>query len=260
MQMLDDALLFNGTNILSVAGSRVVGIDTLRYPKRNVTSSGLANADRSVTTSAFYEGKPVNIKLVIARNTRDDLDASVGELRRILEPINAVLQIPIEGVPRKYNECTVSNIAMRDTAGGYVSVDIEFFSADPFSYATSSTVLLSALNQTSGNRSYPVVFGGTAKQVPVITYTVDSLTTAENRTVSFINPVSGATISIQRTWAALEVLVINCFTRVVTVDGVNADFTGNFQEWAVGGGFVNYTDDFTARQVDIEISYTKRYL
>lgn len=260
MQVLDDVLLFNGVNLLSVTGSRFVGSDTFRYPKRNVTNYDLANADSSTTTSAFYTGKPVNIRLVIARNSRDDLDTSISELRRLLEPINAVLQIPIQGTPRKYNECTVSNIAFKDVSGGYISVDIEFLSADPFYYDTTTTTMLSVANLTSGNKSYPVTVYGTAKQLPVITYTLDSFTTGSNRTVTFTNPTTGATMSIQRTWVAAEVLTIDCFNRTVQVDGTGVDFSGNFLEWSIGAGFVNYTDDFTARQVDISIVYYKRYL
>ena len=260
MQMLNDVLLFNGVNLLSVAGSSFVGTDTFRYPKRNVTNSPLANADNSVTTSAFYQGKPVNIRLMIARNSRDDLDASISELRRLLEPINAVLQIPIQGTPRKYNECTVSNIACKDVAGGYISVDIEFLSADPTYYDITTTTLLSVANLTSGNKSYPVTVYGTAKQLPVITYTLDSFTTGSNRTVTFTNPATGASLSIQRTWIAAEVLTIDCFNRTVQVDGTDVDFSGNFLEWGIGTGFVNYTDDFAARQVDISIVYYKRYL
>lgn len=260
MQMLNDVLLFNGVNILSVPGSMVTGIDTLRYPKRNVTNNRLANVDNSVTTSAFYDGKPVNIRLVITRSTRDDLDAAVSELRRILEPINAVLQIPIQGTPRKYNKCTVSNIAFKDVGGGYAAVDIEFLSSDPFYYDTTPSTMLSVANLTSGNKSYPVVVYGTARQLPVITFTINSLTTGSNRTVAFTNPISGATISIQRTWAALEVLIIDCLNRTVQISGVDVDFTGNFLEWDIGNGFLNYTDNFTARSVNISSIYYRRYL
>lgn len=260
MQMLNDVLLFNGVNLLSVPGSSFVGSDTFRYPKRDVTNSVLANADSSVTTSAFYQGRPVNIRLIITRSGRDDLDASISELRHILEPINAVLQIPIQGSPRKYNKCTVSNIAFKDIAGGYISVDIEFLSSDPFYYDINPSTMLSVANLTSGNKSYPITVYGTAKQVPVITYTVNSFTTGSNRTVTFTNPATSTTITIQRTWTAAEILIIDCLNRTVQISGVDVDFSGNFPEWSVGDGALNYTDDFTARSVNISSIYYRRYL
>lgn len=259
-QRLNDPIFYGGINLLTVPGITITGIDTFRYPKRKVTTYSLANTNRSVTTSAFYDSRPINIRAIIARNTRTALDGSISRLRQILEPINQVLQLPFEGVPRQFVKTTVENIVLKDIAGGYIAVDIEIVSNDPYVYALTSTQLLSVANLTSGNKSYPIVVDGTADQAPVITYTVDSFTNGSNRTVTFINPLTDTSISVQRTWTAAEVLTIDCLNRTVRIAGVDTDFTGNFPEWASGNSFINYTDDFTARQVDIIVMYTKRYL
>lgn len=259
-QMLDDEVKFGAYNLLSVPGLRITGIDTHREANNEITSFDLAFADKSVTTSSFQHNKPLNVRAVIARRNRDELDASIGLLKKILRPKNQTLRVPVEGSPRDFYEVTKQNIAFEDTNGGYTAVDIEFRCDDPYSHDITSTTLLNVSNLTSGNKSYPVTIEGTAPQLPLITYTLDSFTIGSNRTVTFTEPESGMFISVQRTWVAAEVLTINCLTQEVQVDGEDVEFTGNFPEWEAGDGFINYTDDFTARQVDILVTYLKRYL
>lgn len=255
-----EPIYFGGVNILSVPGWMTTGLDTFRYPKRDVSDFPLAHSNKSVTTSAFYKGKPVNVRGVIRLSGREALDDALSTLRKILEPINQTLQLPISGNQRRYLRTTVNNIAISNVNGGYAEVDIEFTTSDPYNYGIITTEVLNVINLTSGNKSYPVTFEGTANQAPVITYTLDSFTNGSNRTVTFSDP-QGNSISVQRTWVANEVLVIDCANRTVQVDGTDVDFTGNFPEWLPGlPDFINYTDDFTARQVDINVTYTKRYL
>lgn len=259
-QMMDDEVKFGAYNLLSVPGLRITGVDTHREASNDIKSFDLAYTDRSVTTSSFQHSRPLNIRAVITRRNRDELDASIGILKKILRPKKQVLRLPVEGAPRDFYDVTKQNIGFEDTAGGYTALDIEFKCDDPYSHAITATTLLNVANLTSGNKSYPITLDGTAPQLPLITYTVDSFTVGSNRTVTFIEPISGMQIAVQRTWTAADVLVINCLTQEVQVNGVDVEFTGNFPEWSPGGGFVNYTDDFTARQVDILVTYLKRYL
>lgn len=259
-QMMNDPVTFGGNNLLNIPGLRLTGMDTFRFPSRDVKNYPLAYTSRSKTTSAFHYERSVNVRGVFSLHSRDDLDTSIGLLRMILDPINQTLRLPISGELRDFYEVTVKNIAIEDVAGGHARIDIEFGCADPHSHAITDTTLLSVSNLTSGNKSYPVTLDGTAKQLPVITYHIDSLTTGSNRTVTFLEPLSGMSLAVQRTWTANETLIIDCAEQSVTVDGEEVDFNGNFPEWSVGPEFINYTDDFTARQVDITVVYKKRYL
>jgi len=256
---LTDSILFDGVNLLSVAGWRTTGTDTYRYPKRDVKVLNLASSNDTATTSAFYAGRSINVRGVIARSSRELLDASITELKRILEKYNKTLELPISGERRQFYKTTVTNIMITDVGGGFAKIDIELATTEPFNYEITSTTLLNVANLTSGNKSYPVTVDGSADQAPLITYTVDSFTTGTNRTVTFNNPITGLSLSIERTWTAAEVMIIDCKNKTITINGVAIDATGNFPVWAKGAGFINYIDNFTARQVDILVTYIKRY-
>lgn len=259
--MTQEPVYFGGVSLNIINGWMTTGVDTFRYPNRDVKNYPLAYTNKSVTTSGFYKGRPINVRGVLMLTSRNELDTAIGELRALLEPINQTLQVPISGIQRKFNLVTVANIGFTNVAGGYIAVDIEFTTTDPFTYALQSTEVLNVLNLTSGNKSYPVTFEGTARQVPIFTYQIDSLTNGTNKTVTLINPISPSKqIAVQKTWVAGEVLIVDCLNQTVQISGIDTEFTGNFPDWARGSGFINYTDDFTARQVDINVTYTKRYL
>lgn len=254
-----EPVYFNGTSLQSIEGLTITGVDTFRYPNRDVQNSSLAFVDSSITTSAYFNSKPINIRGVIAVQGREILDTRIDSLRQVLDGSNKVLKVIVEESYRLFNKCTVKNIAFSNQAGGYIEFDSEFVSADPHSFNTVTTELLNVINLTDGLKSYPVTFYGTATQLPIITYTLDSFTNGTNKTVTFTNPLESKSLSVQRTWTAAEVLVIDNLNQTVKVNGTAVDFTGNFLEFATGSNFVNYSDDFTTRQVDINVTYTKRF-
>jgi len=259
MQMLTDAVYFNNIDLNLVPGITLTGFDTFRTPTREVNNYSLAYENSSVTPSAFYTSKKINLRCVITRSTRDSFEQSLDTLRKYIDNREAVLRLPQSGAYRQYT-ATVSNIGISNVSGGFGEIDIEFLCSDPFGYATSSTTLLSVSGLTSGNKSYPITLNGTAKQLLKFTLTVNSLTSGTAKTVTVSNPTAGTTVTIIRDWAAADVLVVDPITKVVTVAGAPVEFTGNLSEWSPGAGFINYTDNFTARNVDISVIYTERYL
>lgn len=255
-----DPIYFDSKNIVSlVPGWITTGTDPNRYPTRDVTKFHIAYTNRSKLTSAFFTDKAINISGIITRSGREELDQSISQLRKLLRPINKTLQLPVSGEQRQFYEATVKNIIVSGVKGGYASISIEFTAADPFNYALTSTELLNVVNLTSGDKSYPVTLDGTAVQMPTITITLDSITTIGSNTVTITDPISGKYVSIQRAWTATEVIVINCREKTVTINGVVTEYEGRIPEWETGAGFINYTDNFTARQVDINVTYYKRY-
>lgn len=259
MRSYDNPVTFDGVDLNSVEGLIITKVDPHRLPKRRVTSYDLANFNGSATTSAFYGGRDITISASIRRPSRELLDASISELRRIADPLNKTLRVPMESSYRDFYNVTLNNMSLQDMNGGYVAATLEFNASDLYSYDTVTTELLNALNLTSGDRSYPVTFEGTADQAPIVTYTVDSLTGGTNEDVVLTNPLTGVSVTVNRTWTAGEVLVVDCWNKTVQVDGADAEFTGNFPVWRTGAGHLNYSDGFTERQVDINVVYTKRY-
>ena len=146
-------ILFGGINILSVNGWLTTATDTFRYSKRDVTNLSLAHSNNSVTSSAFYKNKLVNVRGVIRVTGREQLDDSITQLRKILEPINQTLQLPVSGVQRRFVRTTVSNIVIANVNGGYAEIDIEIVASEPYNYSITTTELINIINLTSGNKS-----------------------------------------------------------------------------------------------------------
>ena len=257
---ISDPITFDGVDFNSIAGWMTTGTDTFLDAVRDVRNYHVKNTNESRTVSNYFESKKLTIRGIFAVSGREALDSSITRLKEITYEANKNLVLPIAGVPLQFENVTVENIVITNVAGGYAEIEINFVVGDPYSYATTTSELLNVINLASGNKSYPVFVEGSGRQVPVITYTVDSVTGGTDATVTFSNPITGIQISINRTFTAAEVLVIDCKSKTVKVDGANVEFSGNLMEWATGNGFVNYTDTFTTRQVDINVTYRKRYL
>lgn len=254
-----DPIYYNGYNILSyVPGWFTTGTDVNRLANKTVDTFDLPNNPYSATTNGTYNGKDIMISGILRTNGREALDSALSLLRRMFKVDNATLQLPVSGEQRYFYNCSVRSVVPENIKGGYAEITIMLHADDPYSYATSTTELLNIVNLTSGNKSYPVTVEGTASQLPIITFTVDSVTGGTNANVSFYNP-SGKTIIVSRTWTANEVLVIDCKAETVKVDGLTVDYMGQFPEWESGSQYFNYNDTFTARQVDINLTYSKRY-
>lgn len=260
MRSILDDIRFNDVSLYTVEGLKFVSSDPNRFQNRRVKNEPLANSNYSVTTSAFYSGRVVNLKFYIALSGRELLDASITKLRQLTNGVNKTLVMPIQNSSYIFYNVTLNNFALSNVSGGYAEINMEFISADPYYYSSIDTELLNVINLTSGNKSYPVTFEGTAELAPVIVYTLDSVTNGTNKTVTFSNPATSTSISITRTWTATNVLVVDCLNKTAKVNGSNVDFTGNLLTWESGSRHFNYTDDFTARQVDINVVYRKRYI
>lgn len=259
MITLTTPIYFNGTDLNSIAGWITTGTDTFRYPNRKVNNFSISSSNNSVTTAAWFESRPINIRGTIRVYGRENLDDSIGELRRILEPINKVLQLPVSGCQRKFNNVTVKNVAITDVAGGMAMIDIEFITSDPFNYSLTTTQVLNISNLTTTPKQYAVTFDGSTSQLPIITCTYDSLTGSTNCGVTLTNMGDSKSITISRIWSAYDVLQIDCQNKTVKVNGTSVEFTGNFLSFNKGLGYIQYSDTLTARQVDINIIYTKRF-
>ena len=255
-----NVISFNGTDLNTIQGWITTKTTTYRYPERSVFTNDLLNTDDSITSNAYFKGGRIIVEGVIRGSGRELLDERISQLKKILKPINKDLILPVSGIQRKYIEATVNNIAISDVQGGYCAVSIEFVTAEPYNRATVATTVLDVANVGSGNVSYPVTFDGSGDQLPVIQFTLDSSSPTANRTVTFTNPDDGTYLAVQRDWTATDVLTIDCDNKTVEVNGTAVDFEGKFLMYDDGAGYLNYTDDFDTRQVDILITHTKRYI
>lgn len=253
---------FNGNDLASVVpGLMVVATNPYRLGNRQLSTSVLANADRSTTPSAFWTDKKLNVTVEIGRNTRELLDDSIDLLYYYLRELEAPLILSWSTTTRQWN-ATLANIAFSDVQGGHAVLDIEFEVSDPLGIDVNSTQLFStALTGATSTTSLGLV-GGTAKwQRPVITITISALTGGTAKTVSVGNSNTGQQVNITRTWTAGDILVIDSKLKKVTVNGTEVAFTGAIPEWQSGQvGSMDYSDNLTTRTRSMVGVYYKRYI
>lgn len=252
---------FNGYDLEdTVSGLIVVSTDPYRMPNQKIVKQQIARNDLSTVSSRFWTDKKATITVEIGRNTRALLEASVDRLKTILQGREKTLIVPQGSANRQYT-ATVDNLTFRQPDGGHQEIDIEFFCSDPYGYDTSSTTLYNYANLVGGAYDFKCTFEGSAEvQKPVITITINSVSTNTNGVISIANNTKSLDLEIARTWVAADVLIVDCLNRTVKVNGTEVDFTGPIPDWDTGVGNVSYADDFTTRNIALSIAYRKRYL
>lgn len=262
MSKITYSAIFNDTDLTSVNGLTVLKTNPYRPAKRKVDISDLVRTNKSKINSAFYNEKTVSVTVEITRNTRALMETSLDSLMAILQPIDKPLVLNQSGGQRKYY-CTYEDYVVNEDAegGSFIELELVFKCSDRFGYDINPTQLLAFTGFTSNNRSDQLTFSGSALwQVPIITVTFSSVTSATTKTVTIGNASTGQAIVVTRTWVAGDVIIVDAFNRSVTVNGVETAFTGAIPEFNKGSGYWYYVDTFSARTMTGQITCAPRYV
>lgn len=259
MTITANPVTFNGISLNSISGLTVLKIDPYRIPKRTLSTYSIARTHKSKTNSAFYTDKNILVKVGISRATRNLLEVSLESLINILHDLEADLIVPQGNALRRYT-CTLADTVFAQDGGSYVEIDLIFACSDRFGYDIAQTLLKQVTGFTSGQSTNSFTVEGSAPtQAPKITLTYSALTGGTSKEVVIGNGSTGQAITISRTWASGDVIVIDCLNRTVKVNGTDVSFTGAFPDFATGIGYLTYADQFTARTFNMTVNYYKRY-
>lgn len=254
-----DPVYFDSQSLLEVPGLAIIKTDPFRPPERVLTTFPIAQANKSVNTSAFDRLRKLH---VICEIGRDDGKAGFEQSFRILQGLlrgrNKTLRFKQAGVWTDYYGATMRNAAVDDQMGGYGKIDIEFECTDPYGYETSARTLYNYPALVGGAYSFAVDFDGNIPQAPIITIHINSLLGGSNEAITVGNPETGQSVSLVSDWQAGQTLVIDCRTGYVTIDGEVVGFDGNTPEWDPEPGAITYADTIAHRNFSISITYQKR--
>lgn len=226
----------------------------------------LAHANASTIPFVSYPSKTINIAGTISAASITALDTALDTFRAYFQNKDKNLDIDYAGVTRRY--IAMANAVTIDRPGGlnWAKFAIEFICTNPFGMATSSTNLSSGFSpsataRTSSNYNDTVTFSGTAPyQLPVVTITLTATPGTPTGYIQWGNGGNGQVITVQRTWANADVLVIDCAQKTVTVNGSPAAFSGGFPEFPPGVQTLQYIDSLGTRTFTISVVYTIGYL
>jgi len=259
MSQIVNVVRFDSNSLTDVTGLTVLKTDPYKPPARRLNIYELARAHKSKGLSGWYNKRIITIKVGISRDTRANVEASLDDLMDKLHGVEKILQLPQAGTLREYYS-TFSQAVVVTEAGAYLEIDLIFECSDNFGYDVQPVQALSISGATTASSSDSLSFGGSAPtQVPVITFTLSALTGGTSKNVIIGNGVTGQEITINRTWTAGDLIIIDCFNRTVKVNGTEVAFTGAFPEFATGNGLLTYEDTLTTRTRSGTVIYNKRY-
>lgn len=254
------ALKFNG-NTIQNSNYRITDIDHYSIPNKDIGLFGLAYANKSSISGIDYPSKVINVTGYIICDSSHSLESYVDTFKGYFNKTDGNLDIDYNSTTRRY-VATVNKLGISRTSGKKaVSFNIEFICSQPFGADIALTVLGSSTAYTAATKTYTPTVAGTAPvQYPIITITLNALTgTADYIQIS--NNKNGQEMLLYGlALVATNVIVIDSYERTVKVNGNPVDYLGSFLELDVGVASITYSDGFLTRDVDINISYYKRYV
>lgn len=260
MSQINYQAIFDGNDLTTVLGLTVLSTDPYKLPKRKLTIYNIVRTNKSKTASGFFEKRIITVRVGISRTTRDQVEQSLDALAVMLQGLEKELVLKQSGGQRKYF-CSLADTVMAEDGGSYIEMNLVFECSDRFGYDLANTLLLQITGATATPRTDTVTVGGSAQwQVPIITYTITALTGGTAKNVVIGNQTTGQIITITRTWAAGDLIEVDCLNRTVKVNGADITFTGAFPDVSPGSAVLSYSDTLTTRTLSGSVNYKKRYL
>lgn len=244
----------------SQVGILLNAIDHTSLPVKDAAVIGLANTNASVIPYVGYPTKAIVLSGVIVGSTQANLDSRIDAFKAFFNGKDKNLDITYSSSTRRYIATANRVVVTRQQKALFATFTVEFVCTQPFGRATSATTALSASGRTASSYNDNHVFIGSAPyQLPLITITYSAVSGGAAY-VSFGNNGNGQGITItDQTWAAADVLEIDCQNRTVKKNGIEIDFLGAFPEFPPGSQDFNYSDGFTTRTFAITVTYLPMY-
>lgn len=255
------SISYNGNSLQSTTVA-TNDIDHHGQPTKEAKPYVLSHADGTIVPFVSWSSKTVTIAGSLNATSIAAMDALIDTFKGYFTPTSATLSIGYNGTTRNYTAIPNAVTVTRPYGLNSATFKVEFLCLYPFGLDPGTTTALSASGrtlQTYTDASY--TFLGTAPwQRPVTTITYTTATGSGNSLVIWGNSNTGQQISIFRTWANGDVLVIDDTLKTVTVNGFPVDFNGAFPEFAPGASSMFYSDSLTTRNFAITVVYTTSWM
>mgnify|MGYP000859526940 FL=1 len=260
-------ILYNTISLQTYNPATRVGIitnmiDHTSIPEKQSSVYALAHSNSSVISYVNYPSKKITIGGVIKGSSEDDLDVRTDAFKGYFIGQDKNLDIDYAGSTRRYIATANSISVTRQQSSLYATFAIEFLCTQPFGIDTADTTALNTTGNTTSNYNPSYTFLGSAPyQLPVITVTYSAMT--GNGTAQLVrigNNDTGQVIVINRIWSATDVIVIDCYRKLVQVNGLDVPFTGAFPEFHPGPSAFSYSDTLTTRTFAFNVIYKVAYL
>lgn len=224
---------FAGLNLNDGTAYKVSGPGQIVAATPDVLRQALARREGSIKVQRRYAEKMLRLSGRVLGATKAAKESNFDALVLTLGYGEQILKNGWEDERYFLGELMTLN-PLRQHGTLDLPFEADFLLADPFAYAPSTSIEsdTNALTQVSGNhrsKSFNVTVGGTAFAHPGITLTITNLGTATSAIWVVCADLPGTpTLTITRTFALNDVIVIDPREQSVKVNGAEVDYTGTF--------------------------------
>lgn len=230
-------------------------------PSRDVTSYRTPRRDGGGILGSDFAGRSIRVRGILSESTAAALDDAVDEFKRRLAPSEKVLSIKVNGAIRQCVATLVNTQGIFDRRESYhvstTPFDLEFLSTDPNwrdpEYTSEDHLSQTSLNVIAGMNN---VGSWKADLVLVILIEAATAITALNVT----NGENDEAITITRSFAAGDVIIIDGETKSLTVNGVEVEYSGIFPRAEPGDNPVEVTWTGTSLTWNLTVKHKPTYL
>lgn len=233
----------------------------LSPPNYNVQVDQLAHADGGRIVQQFMASRTFTISgSMRGAASMADMQTQADLFKSMLSQPNGVLTYNIDGASIRKVYCTASQITIDNDQAKLTSKwSVQFESADGTIWDTTTTTLYSG-SGSSSTASVPILVYGSYKCQPDIKVTLTGLTVGSGTQVTITNGTTLKGVTVSRTWSNNDVLEVDSLNKLIYVNNIAVDFTGQFPEFSPGSGSLRYIDNFSARSWQIVGTYTQRWI
>lgn len=274
--MIITDVIFDSINLNDELVSDVIWHNFNEYPSQDSHIARLAMANKSIMTSRYFSQKTADVRFQLQDCTRFELETRLGKLKQRLQYRTGDIVV-VQGQPSldsnsdsssatisdevTYKDATVDSLKIVDMKNGIAIVEVTFLLLDPIGYGETDT-LFSATGVTDAERAFNLsiidIQGTFYRQYPVYTITVNSVTNGSTPAFEITN--GSATLTYSGSLSADDVIVIDTENLLVTVNGDEVNFDGVFPIIDRDVEEITITSLHSARNYDVDIVNTARYI
>ncbi|MFZ3032264.1 MAG: hypothetical protein WA082_04465 [Candidatus Moraniibacteriota bacterium] len=251
-------ITYNGLNLNDTINYWVEDLPHEDVAKPEINLQKIARTNRSILLKKGYGIKTIKVTVIVEDSTVAAMDSRMDDFKETIESSEKNLDVEYAGGTRRYVATGYIENIDRRTRWARVQLRLECYRA--FGEDTAETTESFAAKTTSPYTD-DIEIAGNAPATPDITITINSFTGAADRFMQIKNTVTGEYIKVTKNdWVASDIIQIYTAQAIVTVNGNITQYLGIMPVWNPGDNDWEYTDDFTARNVDIDFAYKKKWL
>lgn len=249
-------VFFNGNSIHDIPGVDLYNYDFTTLPDRDIKIYKLARRSLSIVTSAEYTQKAIPVWLDVCSGDRQDTEATVTNIKALLQPQNGELKVLQSGIEVVYT-ATMNEFNIQWN-GPHAYCQITFLASTPVATAVDTTQGVNIVGATTSSASQTFTVGGSYIVEPYITIVINSVTGGTGESITIFNAKNNQGITIEGDFVNGDIITIDSKNYSVQQNGLIMDFTGLFPTFQPGSQQLGYVDTFTTRNVDIVATYQEQ--